>query len=87
MGLLVKDLQETNRQFITVMIYYLIDENIAVMCREREEEYRDKPELLKHTPRGAMPWSEYKEIIRGMLTEAQGWKEIQDLWQTDRYTP
>ena len=83
-GLLVKDLQETNRQFITVMIYYLLDEDITVMCREREGEYRNNPQMLKQTPRGAMPWSEYKDLIRGRLMETVGWKELGDLEKTRR---
>ena len=83
-GLLLRDLQESCRDTIRVLIYSLLSEHMATACRKREAKYRLTPALLRGTPRGCMPWKEYKQIIVSRLNKAVGWNELSIMCTTER---
>ena len=75
-GILLKAVQKECRDLITVLIYYLVDPDLALVLRKREKAYRNQPALKAQAPRGCMPWKEYKELLNDRLNEAVGWKEL-----------
>ena len=68
-GLMLKRLQTECRELITVAIYFLVDEELTTRLRRREADYRKSKDLRDSSPRGCMPWSEYKDIILACI----GW--------------
>ena len=42
-GLLLKRVQEQNRKIITVVVYDLLDANLAAILQKKEKEYRENP--------------------------------------------
>ena len=62
-GILLKAVQTECRDLIKVLIYYLIDADLALVLRKREKAYRNNAVLKANTPRGCMPWKEYKELL------------------------
>ena len=83
-GLRLKRLQEQCRDVIKVAIYYLIDPEMTTMLRRREAYYRNSPGALAQTPRGTMPWKEYKELLMSVLMRTPGWRELRILCNTER---
>ena len=83
-GMLLKAVQKECRDLITVLIYYLVDPDLALVLRKREKAYRVNPSLRDKAPRGCMPWKEYKEFIKARLVEAVGWKELEMMCNTHR---
>ena len=83
-GLLLKKMQEECRDLIKVMIYYLVGTDLESLLRDEEATYRNSEEKRKSAPRGTMPWSAYKEVIRKRLLQAPGWRELKAMCATKR---
>ena len=84
-GMMLKRLQEECRDTIKVVVQHcLLDSDLASMPREREAKCRQSEEMRKNAPRGTMPWSEYKQLLKARLTEASGWVEIGMMARTRR---
>ena len=75
-GLLVKATQDQNRACIRVVIYDLIDKDMATALRRRESEYRRTPALRNAAPRGEMPWKEYKRVMESKIRKTTGMDEL-----------
>ena len=83
-GLLLKRLQEECRDLISVAIYFVLDQELETRLQIREAEYQKSATLKANSPRGQMPWSEYRSIIFNSLTEGSGWKELRVLCDMER---
>ena len=83
-GLMLKRLQTECRELITVAIYFLLDEELTTRLRRREADYRRSETLKEASPRGCMPWKEYKAIILACITQGAGWRELRSTCDLQR---